>query len=330
MSTAHSSIHAEPMPMACRQPQPRVSTEPLAGSLLALQARMTAYLLQPDAEALTAVPDVQGPITPSDAPIDAPSDMAGGRPSDAGAPAALRRLGVYHGAYRARLLETLRDTYGHTLRLLGDDAFDALALAYIAQSPSTHRNLRWYGETWPDFLADTRPDANGAGDPGVASAQRQDLAELARLDWALREAFDGPDDAVLGLRDLQLLAPDAWAVVRLRPHATVRCLAMCHNTLQRWHALDDERPVPDAEPLPEPGWVLVWRRDDRPHFRSMAAPEAWAVQQLLAGQPWAALCEGLAEVWPDQDATTLAAQCLRRWVDEGVLAEAVMGPVNTA
>lgn len=281
-----------------------MSTEPLAGSLLALQTRMTAYLLQPDAEALTALPDVQAPITSSDAD-------GNGAPS-ASPMSALRRLGVYHGAYRARLLETLRDTYGHTLRLLGDDAFDALALAGIAQAPSTHRNLRWYGETWPDFLVDAA------------------VAELARLDWALREAFDGPDDTVLGLRDLQLLAPDAWAVVRLRPHATVRCLAMRHNTLQRWHALDDERPVPDAEPLPAPGWVLVWRRDDRPHFRSMAAPEAWAVRQLLAGQPWAALCEGLVEAWPDQDATTLAAQCLRRWVDEGVLAEAVMGPVNTA
>jgi len=281
-----------------------MSAEPLAGGLLALQTRMAAYLLEPDAEALTAVPDVQGPITPSDAD--------GNGAPNASPMSALRRLGVYHGAYRARLLATLRDTYGHTLRLLGDDAFDALALAYIAQSPSTHRNLRWYGETWPDFLVDAA------------------VAELARLDWALREAFDGPDDTVLGLRDLQLLAPDAWAVVRLRPHATVRRLAMRHNTLQRWHALDDERPVPDAEPLPAPGWVLVWRRDDRPHFRSMAAPEAWAVRQLLAGQPWAALCEGLVKAWPDQDATTLAAQCLRRWVDEGVLAEAVMGPVNTA
>ena len=44
-----------------------MSAEPLAGGLLALQTRMTAYLLQPDAEALTAGPDVQGPITPSDA-----------------------------------------------------------------------------------------------------------------------------------------------------------------------------------------------------------------------------------------------------------------------
>ncbi len=276
---------------------------PLAGGLLALQTRMAAYLLQPHAEAMSDSTDVALNGTPESGPS-----------------AALRRLGVYHGAYRARLLETLRDTYGHTCRVLGDEAFDALALAYIERSPSTCRNLRWYGKTWPDFLE----APGGVIDADGALAPRPDLAELARLDWALREAFDGLDDTLLGLRGLQQLAPEAWAVLRLRPHATVRCLSMRHNTLQRWHALDDERQVPESELLPEPGWVLVWRRDDRPHFRSMSALEAWAVQQLLAGLPWAALCDGLAQAWPDQDATILAAQCLRRWVDEGVLAEAVL------
>lgn len=297
--------------------------EPLAGGLLALQARMTAYLLQPDARALTAVTDMQAP-----APATR-SDEVGDRGADASLAGALRRLGVYHGAYRARLLETLRDTYGHTLRLLGDEAFDALALAYVARAPSTHRNLRWYGATWPNFLAESPVEVD-SGDAGAVATPRLDLAELASLDWALREAFDGPDDTVLGLRDLQQLAPEAWGVVCLRPHATVRCLTLRHNTLQRWHALDEERPVPDAELLPQPGSLLVWRRDDRPHFRSMAPPEAWAVQQLLAGRPWAALCEGLAQTWPDQDATTLAAQCLRRWVDEGVLAAAVVDLVLSA
>ena len=283
---------------------------PTVHDLLALQTRMSEYLLQPDADARTAVSDVA-----VNGGCDVPPSLA------------LRRLGVYHSAYRARLLDTLRDTYGHTLRLLGDEAFDALALAYIAQSPSACRNLRWYGDTWPEFLVDTAADTHsaiGAGDADLTSSHCLDVAELARLDWALREAFDGPDDTVLGLRDLQQLAPEAWSSVRLRPHATARRLSMCHNTLQRWHALDDERPVPAAELLPEPGWVLVWRRDDRPHFRSMTVHEAWAVQQLLAGLPWAALCDGLAQAWPDQDATTLAAHCLRRWVDEGVLAEAVL------
>lgn len=303
-NTLPNSTHVPAtVPMPAPPSPMHAAAEPMAHGLLALQTRMTAYLLQADAEATTAAADV----------------VVNGA-YEAGPRLALRRLGVYHGAYRARLLETLRDTYGHTLRLLGDEAFDALALAYVARAPSAHHNLRWYGETWPDFLAAPA----GVIDADGAVAPCPGVAELARLDWALREAFDGPDDTVLGLRDLQQLAPEAWAMVRLRPHATVRCLSMRRNTLQRWQALDDERPVPDAELLPDLGWVLVWRRDDRPHFRSMATPEAWAVQQLLAGQSWAALCEGLAQAWPGQDATTLAAQCLRRWVDEGVLAEAVL------
>jgi len=277
--------------------------EPAAGGLLALQTRMTAYLLQPDAEDPTMVPDV-GAVAPDSGPA-----------SGAAVGPALARLGIYHSAYRARLLETLRDTYGHTARLLGSDVFDALALAYIAQSPSSHRNLRWYGQTWPAFLVADGGDAE--------PHPHAPIAELARLDWALREAFDGPDDTVLHVRDLQHLAPEAWGLVRLRPHATVRCLSLRHNTLQRWHALDDERTVPDAERLPEPGWLLVWRRDDRPHFRSMAASEAWAVQQLLEGCAWGALCDAWAAAWPDQDFTLAAAQCLRRWLDEGVLAQAL-------
>ncbi len=252
---------------------------------------MASYLLQADVSAPIAVADVQPPAS-----ADVPSAVG----------AAMRRLSVYHHAYRARLLDTLRDTYGHTLRMLGDEVFDALALAYIEANPSERGNLRWYGQTWPEAL------------------QVEDVAELARLDWALREAFDGPDDAVLALSDLQQLPPEAWSVVRLRPHATVRCLRLAHNTLARWHALDEERQVPAAEALPEPGCLLVWRRGERPHFRSMAAPEAWAVQQLVAGATWDAVCEGLAETWPDDDVATLAAQCLRRWLDEGVLAKVLL------
>lgn len=290
-----------------------------ADGLLALQMRMTAYLLQPDAEDPTMVPDVGAVAPGSESALAAASGAAVGPESGPDSGPAVARLGIYHRAYRARLLETLRDTHGHTARLLGSDAFDALALAYIAQSPSSHRNLRWYGQTWPEFLV----AGAGAAEPHPHPHPHAPIAELARLDWALREAFDGPDDTVLHVRDLQHLAPEAWGSVRLRPHTTVRCLSLRHNTLQRWHALDEERPVPEAVLLPEPGWLLVWRRDDRPHFRSMVATEAWAVQQLLEGCAWGALCDAWAVAWPDQDVTLAAAQCLRRWLDEGVLAQAL-------
>jgi hypothetical protein len=271
---------------------PPLPTEPGLGvsGLEALQAGMASYLLQPDGTDPMFVADVQSPVVGEGVQQEG----------------ALRRLGIYHGAYRARLIDALGDSYGHTLRLLGHEAFDALALAYIEATPSRHGNLRWYGRSWPEMLeAQASPD----------------VAELARLDWALRAAFDGSDDSVLGLQDVQALPPEAWEAACMRPHATARCLPLSYNTLQRWHALDEERDVPAVESLPEPGYLLVWRRDERPHFRSMSAHEAWAVRQLLAGVTWGALCDGLAQAWPDQDAATLAAQCLRRWLDEGLLAE---------
>lgn len=282
-------------------------TLPVVTPLLALQMRMAAYLLQPDAQAAMAVADVGDAGDVDDVPGDAHGRAFG-------SPTARYRLGIYHAAYRARLLETLRDTFGHTLRLLGDERFDALALAHIEAVPSTRGNLRWFGADWPQGLVDSA----GA-----------DVAELAQLDWALREAFDGPDDTAIGLSDVRSVPPEAWPDTRLRPHATARCLSMRHNTLQRWHALDDGREPPPAEALSEAGWVLVWRRDERPHFRSLSVHEAWTLRALGQGRSWGEVCDGLAETWPELDVAAVAAPCLRRWLTEGVLAD-VTWPADSA
>ena len=171
-------------------------TLPVVTPLLALQMRMAAYLLQPDAQAAMAVADV-GDAGDVDDVDDVPGDAHG---RAFGSPTARHRLGIYHAAYRARLLETLRDTFGHTLRLLGDERFDALALSHIEAVPSTRGNLRWFGIGWPEDLV---------------SRASADVAELAQLDWALREAFDGPDDTSIGLSDVRSVPPTK------SPHAFV-------------------------------------------------------------------------------------------------------------
>ena len=48
-------------------------------------------------------------------------------------------LCIYQHAYSARLLGALRDNYGVLPRAMGDEAFDALALAYLRAHPSRHR-----------------------------------------------------------------------------------------------------------------------------------------------------------------------------------------------
>ncbi|MBA3591094.1 MAG: putative DNA-binding domain-containing protein [Methylibium sp.] len=51
--------------------------------------------------------------------LDEPSDFAGAV-AQGGRIGVERRLAIYHNAYRARLIDALRDGYGHTLAYLGD------------------------------------------------------------------------------------------------------------------------------------------------------------------------------------------------------------------
>ena len=230
---------------------------------------------------------------------------------DAAMPAA-RRLGIYHHAYRARLLETLRDTFGHTLLYLGDDWFDHLAGAFIERTPSTSPNLRWYGEGWHAWLAAELVEGSPMG-------SHQEVAELAQLDWTLRRAFDAADAPALSMQDLAAMAPEDWATVVLNPQPSLAVLNLRHNTLSLWHALDQDEEVPPSERLDEPVAVLVWRHDERPHFRSMAPIEAFAMEALVQGRSFAEICASMAERFADHDTAPMAGALLRRWVEEGAL-----------
>lgn len=263
--------------------------ESRSSSLEALQSRLQGHVLVGDAAALADVVSV------------VPGSAA-------------QRLGIYHHAYRARLQETLRDSFGHTLLYLGDEWFDALSAEFIEAHPSESANLRWYGGAYPGWLAQRLSDADSAlGD-------HPEVPEIARLDWTMRSAFDGPDAPVLALAAVAALAPYDWATVVFKPHPTLALISLRCNTLSLWHALDQDLDVPPVETLPSPIDVVVWRFEERPHFRSVLPMEAVALQTMLHGQSFAEMCALLAEVSPeDESAAALAGGYLRRWIDEGLL-----------
>lgn len=259
-------------------------------SLTELQARMQAHVLSHDDVALLDVCDEQGL-------------------------SAQRRLGIYHHAYRARLLETMRDTFAHTWRYLGDEWFDHLALAFIEQHPSTHANLRWYGQTWPAWLDGSRMAQMGAG-------LHPEVTELAQLDWALRRAFDAADAVTLTAADLAAMPVEDWAVAPLHAHASVALVVLQCNALALWHALDRDEAVPEVESLLQPVTVLVWRHDERPHFRSVPEQEAQALTLLLLGRSFTDICALLQDQPGEQgDAAARAASLLRQWLNDGLLTQ---------
>ena len=62
-------------------------------------------------------------------------------------------FGVYRNAYVLRLLGILMEDFERVHTYVGDDAFDRLARGYIAVNPSHTPNARYYGQSFPAFVA---------------------------------------------------------------------------------------------------------------------------------------------------------------------------------
>lgn len=229
---------------------------------------------------------------------------------DGGRIAVAQRLGIYHNAYRVRLADTLRDTYEKTWTYLGDARFDQCARAYIDAHPPCHRSLRDYGAHLPDWLSAQFPDD-------------LDIAELARMDWHLRQAFDGADADPIGLDVLAHIAPERWETLGFAPVPTLKLLLLQFNTPAIWTALDHDDAPPVAQALAEPAGLCVWRRAWQPHFRTLDAVEYQALQQVQRERRFATVCQTLADRCDDAQARI--ARYLQVWLNDGLIAGVIDG-----
>lgn len=221
-----------------------------------------------------------------------------------------KRLGIYRDAYRLRLIEVLGNDYGILLRYLGDDLFNALAGDYVAAHPSRFRNVRWFGGQLAQFL-ETTP----------RYAEHPELAELARFEWSLGQAFDASDDEAVRFDDVATVPPEAWAGLRFRAHPSLRTLEMRTNAVAIWKEIGDDAPSCTAQTLPEPINWAIWRKAHSPFFRSLEKDEAWALDALLAQASFGEICGGLCEWVAEEQAAAHAAGMLRGWVEEGWIAQ---------
>ncbi len=106
--------------------------------------------------------------------------IAGGTLSPEGA------LLVYAQDYSARMREALGTNYEATWLMLGDEEFFLYADQYIKSYPSDLANLTYYGEYFPEMLAEQGLD--------LASASK--MAVLERAFWKF---FHAADQAVLAV-----------------------------------------------------------------------------------------------------------------------------------
>jgi hypothetical protein len=232
------------------------------------------------------------------------SPAASGRdPREAfvGTPAlpAAERLAIYANMYLWRQIDALREDFPKIAAILGNEGFYAFAEGYVREHPSEHPSLSKLGRRVADHLV-SRP------------ANRPDLADLARLEWARAEVFEAEDVPLAELDALRALSPAALPQVRLAIAPTVRLLRLEHDAPALWRAIEDGTTLPP--PRRAEVHVAVWRRELEVHHAVLPADEARAVERAMAGESLGAVCEPFAE---REDAVDAAFRAVGSWFAEG-------------
>lgn len=222
-------------------------------------------------------------------------------------------LGIYRNAYRIRLVKVLREDFKRLRRFLGDAVFDRMAAAYLTACPSRSFSVRWLGDRLPDFLATTDPWALDRA-----------ITQLAQIEWAQSMAFDAADEPLLARETLASVAPGDWPSLVLALHPSVQILSISPDIFVAWQQLgsDDasigERPAALAPDAP----LLVWRLGLDVKLRPLETDEADMLEGIVAGEPFAALCERIAAHVGTERAAWRTAELLERFVAAGMLGSA--------
>ena len=219
-------------------------------------------------------------------------------------------LAVYRDGYALRLIEVLGVDYPGLRAFAGPDVFETMARAYIAATPSRHRSIRWYGAGLAGFLAATPPFD---GTPAAA--------EMARFEWALGLAFDGPDATPITADALIALPQQAWETLTFTALPTLQRLTLDHDVPQAWQQREAVGPggLAIARAAAPVAWA-IWRPDAETQYRSLESDEAAMLDALVEGRPFPDLCAVVAPIAGEEQAAARAAMLLRAWVEAGMIA----------
>ncbi|WP_136439254.1 DNA-binding domain-containing protein [Pacificoceanicola onchidii] len=211
-----------------------------------------------------------------DAELDVPDGLMDGEGRPAG-----RRFAVYRNNVAVSLREALEAGFPAVAKLIGPENFARAAGMYLRAEPPGSPLMMGYGAGFADFLAGIEA-LNSIGY----------LADVARLEFALRESYHAADAPVLNPARLQDLSEEALMAARLVLAPSVRLLRSPWPVLSVYRfTMTPGSPKPQAQAED----VLIARPefDPEPHLLPTGgAPFLAAVQ---VGQSFGAALEAAGE-----------------------------------
>ncbi len=217
---------------------------------------------------------------------------------------ATRRLDVYRNAYHIRLHAALAQDFPALLMKMGEAAFGREMAAYLKVCPSTSPSVRYIGKQLPHYLA---------------NRNKPQLADLARLEWAVLKAFDAADASALSVAAMAHIPPTAWQDLHFEAHPSVSLLEVSGHVFDVWTAHRRQQPLPErqtAATVP----LLVWRSPGGPAVRRLSTAGHTLLAAVIDGQSFAQACVRLALGTPPDAVAPRAARSLLDLLQRGCLA----------
>ncbi|MBX3204613.1 MAG: putative DNA-binding domain-containing protein [Labilithrix sp.] len=193
----------------------------------------------------------------------------------------VEQVDIYREQFWLRHVDVLRDDFASIEYALGDDAFERLAHAYLEACPSASFTLRDLGEDMARFLATRAPWST-----------EPFLAELARVEWAFVDAFDGQNAPPFDPASIAGRSEDEWPGARIVLHPALQRLTLEWPTHDyRIGARKGEEP---ARPERRACHVVVYRGAELLHCLEIDADAAAMLDELARGTPLGEACERAA------------------------------------
>jgi len=211
-----------------------------------------------------------------------------------------RSIALYRRLIRCNYTQVLKVTYPVLHRLVGDRYFGILARGYGKFHPSTSGDLFLYGRHLPAFLHELQ----------LAPL----LPELARLEWACHEVYQGTDSTLVSPEQIQAIASVDLSSVTVRFHEAARLLSFPIPVHRVWLALQPDPPSDDVVDLPLPEEetaVVVTRGGGKVQIAPLAKPDYLVLEALSRGVNLASVERRAIESNPDFDFQHLWATVLK-------------------
>ncbi len=189
------------------------------------------------------------------------------------APGAVARLGIYANHFRVTLIDALAAAFPVVRQLVGPPFFQAAARQYVRQTPPASPRLFEYGADFPHFL-ERLPEAH----PLVY------LADVARLEWAINEAWHAPDAPALSENAIGQLRAGVLSALHVRLHPSCRLIASPFPVDRIWSVHQGGCGDPDVVDLGAGGTrLLVHRQEDDVGWVKLSPADFAFLDELITG-----------------------------------------------